>query len=524
MTILTFEYTNIPHKPSFNSSSGWPQVSWAWCERIVRILQEQIYCASKAKHPRLVKSLQIILASLFESRLLAVRCVSTVNRRLRLFNIKNTRSLSPEEKFTLARLLVLGSNISTRCFQIGYGSQASLKEVVGLDTFLIYDSAKQMLFRFAVEPQWEAFFDDDSYGSRPGRNIYDAIEAIAETLRTRPNGNSGITKWVLRTSLDQNFSKLNVDFLVSKLQTTDDFQLELRAWLNKDYLNSIQPKGVNLFLPALVYQRSFSGNVLAHFLINVILNGVEQLLKDFIGSFPTKSSLSKNLKSSLRVIRFVDNFVIISNNRSTLCSVRNRLDNWLVNTSGLNLAKTYTSISSATQKFDFLGFSFICSLKTYRPSLKIYPSLSSQRNLIFSTREIIQRNKAASVTLLIKKLRPILTDWGNFFQYTKDGKVFSRLDYIIWQQLRAWINRRSHGRSKTVIWRKCFPGTKTLYNGKIYNDKWILKSFIKYEGCKLKEIFLPNLSWTPSRKWIKVKSKSSPFDSNSGYWAERRYF
>ena len=40
------------------------------------------------------------------------------------------------------------------------------------------DKAKQALAKLALEPEWEAKFEPNSYGFRPGRSSHDAIEAI----------------------------------------------------------------------------------------------------------------------------------------------------------------------------------------------------------------------------------------------------------------------------------------------------------------------------------------------------------
>jgi RNA-directed DNA polymerase len=58
----------------------------------------------------------------------------------------------------------------------------------------IRDRAKQMLVKMALEPTWEAKFEPNSYGFRPGRNCHDAIIAIFNKVRstTRP-------KWKTRT-------------------------------------------------------------------------------------------------------------------------------------------------------------------------------------------------------------------------------------------------------------------------------------------------------------------------------------
>lgn len=42
----------------------------------------------------------------------------------------------------------------------------------------MYDRAVQALVKLALEPEWEARFEPNSYGFRPGRSAHDAIEAI----------------------------------------------------------------------------------------------------------------------------------------------------------------------------------------------------------------------------------------------------------------------------------------------------------------------------------------------------------
>jgi len=47
---------------------------------------------------------------------------------------------------------------------------------VGIPT--IAERARQTLVKYALEPEWEARFEPNSYGFRPGRSCHDAIEAI----------------------------------------------------------------------------------------------------------------------------------------------------------------------------------------------------------------------------------------------------------------------------------------------------------------------------------------------------------
>src|SRR5687768_12752349 len=48
------------------------------------------------------------------------------------------------------------------------------------------DRAAQTVARLALEPEWEARFEPDSYGFRPGRSVHDAIEAVHQAACFKP--------------------------------------------------------------------------------------------------------------------------------------------------------------------------------------------------------------------------------------------------------------------------------------------------------------------------------------------------
>jgi len=50
----------------------------------------------------------------------------------------------------------------------------------------IKDRAKQFLALIVLEPLWEAQFEPNSYGFRPGRSCHDAIEAIFIAINQKP--------------------------------------------------------------------------------------------------------------------------------------------------------------------------------------------------------------------------------------------------------------------------------------------------------------------------------------------------
>lgn len=58
------------------------------------------------------------------------------------------------------------------------------KRPLGIPT--MYDRALQALVKLALEPEWEAKFEPNSYGFRPGRSCHDAIQAIFIAIRYKP--------------------------------------------------------------------------------------------------------------------------------------------------------------------------------------------------------------------------------------------------------------------------------------------------------------------------------------------------
>jgi RNA-directed DNA polymerase len=59
------------------------------------------------------------------------------------------------------------------------------------------DRAAQALVKLALEPEWEAKFEPNSYGYRPGRSCHNAIEAIFEA-----ESMSDYCLWTAQLSLD----------------------------------------------------------------------------------------------------------------------------------------------------------------------------------------------------------------------------------------------------------------------------------------------------------------------------------
>jgi hypothetical protein len=98
------------------------------------------------------------------------------------------------------------------------------------------------------------------------------------------------------------------------------------------------------------------------------------------------------------------------------------------------------------------------------------------------------------------------------------------MDYLIFNQVRAWVFRRkSKGlRSRTALKLKYFPEGKSYhFRGKDYKNNWILAGKSLTKSGKLQENFLPKMTWVGSAQYVKIKGKASIYDGNHLYWAKR---
>lgn len=192
---------------------------------------------------------------------------------------------------------------------------------------------------------------------------------------------------------------------------------------------------------------------------------------------------------------------------------------------GLNLTKIKTRIVNSTEGFEFLGFQLISIKRSNEMyQVKIYPSRKSRVHVIKCTRHIIQKNRSASSFFVINLLNSQILGWANYFRYSDCHPIFSILDYLIFNQVRAWVLRRkSKGlKSRTALKWKYFSSRRRYhFREKEYRANWILEGKHLTKYGKLQENFLPRMTWINAAKYIKIEGTASPYDGNHLYWIKR---
>ena len=163
------------------SIKAWKEIDWTLVERRLRRLKYRIYTASLNGEKEKVHFLQKRLLSSKDAKFAAVRQVCLINRGRKSAGIDGKKELSAKERFALANdMRMTGKASPIRRVWIPKPGKTENRPL-GIPT--LHDRALQQLALYALEPEWEAKFEQNSYGFRPGRSCQDAIQGIFIHLR-----------------------------------------------------------------------------------------------------------------------------------------------------------------------------------------------------------------------------------------------------------------------------------------------------------------------------------------------------
>ena len=302
------------------------------------------------------------------------------------------KSLTPKQRINLVGKLKLTNKVKpTRRVDIPKPGTTETRPL-GIPT--INDKALQALVKLALEPEWEAKFEPNSYGFRPGRSCHDAIGAIFNSIHQK-------AKYVLDADISKCFDRIDHKALISKIHTYPTLSRLIKTWLKAGYMD-----GKELFPTD---DGTPQGGVISPLLANIALHGMEERVKQYA---ETLKGCKQTNRNALSLIRYADNFVIIHEDLNVVKKCQEIIADWL-NDMGLELKPSKTKLTHTLNEiegnvgFDFLGFHI------QQHKVGNYKSANNSNGTPLGFTTLITPSKAKIKTHLVKITEVIETSRGD---------------------------------------------------------------------------------------------------------------
>jgi RNA-directed DNA polymerase len=483
------------------ASEAWRTLPWRKFEQHVYRIQKRIYRANQRGKSRAVHKLQKLLMKSEAARRLSVRRVTQDNQGKKTAGIDGVKSVPPKDRPVMAEQIhpmhwKHHPPTPVRRVWIPKPGKAE-RRPLGIPTML--ERSKQALAKLALEPEWEAVFEPNSYGFRPGRSCQDAIEQIHNCIRCKP-------QYVLDADIKGCFDNINQAALLEKLHTFPLVRQAIRAWLKAGVLEG------TVFTPT--EAGTPQGGVISPLLANIALHGMEQAI---IKGYPKGHRAEKPM-----LVRYADDFLIFHSEKAAIERAVTVIAEWLadmgliLNPKKTRIAHTYLE-QEGKVGFDFLG----CTVRQF-PVGKTHTAKSTHgqplgyKTIIRPSREAVQRHttemgkhikrlRGAPQAALIKDLNPVIRGWSNYYSTVVSSRTFAACDMVLYTQLVSWAKWRHAKKGRR--WRK----------QKYWRSIEGREVFAVSDTFKLGQHSQTHII----RPYVKVRGNASPYDGNMLYWSQR---
>ena len=288
----------------------------------------------------------------------------------------------------------------------------------------VVDRTLQQSIVQILTPIFEAEFQENSYGFRPGRSCEQAVLKLLEYL------NEGY-EWIVDIDLEKFFDNVPQDKLMSyvgRVIHDPDTESLIRKYLKSGVMENGMYESTELGTP--------QGGNLSPLLSNVMLNELDKEL----------------VNRGLRYVRYADDCVIAVGSSASANRVMHTITKWIEQKLGLKVNASKTHVCRPNN-LKYLGFGFYKSSQTKQWTSR--PHESSVEKFHHKLKKLCRRSWSISMTDRIAMLNSVIRGWINYFAIgamkgnmgKTDEHLRTMLRKVIWKQWktpqkRAWGLRK----------------------------------------------------------------------------------
>lgn len=330
---------------------------------------------------------------------------------------------------------------------------------LGIATVL--DRLIQQALLQVLQPEFDPEFSRHSYGFRPGRNAWQAVQGAQGYIREG-------RRWVVDLDLAKFFDRVNHDILMSRVarKVKDGRVLKLiRRYLEAGMMSEGTVSARTEGTP--------QGGPLSPLLSNILLTDLDRELE----------------RRGHRFCRYADDCNIYVKSQTAGQRAMEAITGYLEKKLKLQVNRDKSAVARPWQR-KFLGYSV-----TWHKQVRLKIADSSLKRLKDRVREIVVGNASRNLAATIAMLNPVLRGWISYFRLTEvkgvleelDGWIRRKLRCLLWRQWKrpATRNKRlqARGLDKTRAWKSASNGRGPWWNaGASHMNAAYPKSFFDVSG------------------------------------------
>jgi RNA-directed DNA polymerase len=311
---------------------------------------------------------------------------------------------------------------------------------LGIPTVL--DRLIQQALLQVLQPGFDPTFSEHSYGFRPGRNAWQAVQRAQSYIGEG-------RRWVVDLDLEKFFDRVNHDILMSRVarRVQDERILKLiRRYLEAGMMSEGVVSARTEGTP--------QGGPLSPLLSNILLTDLDRELE----------------RRGHRFCRYADDCNIYVKSEVAGQHAMAAITDYLERKLKLQVNRDKSAVARPWQR-KFLGYSV-----TMHKQARLKIGDSSLKRLKDRVREIVVGNASRNLGKTSEALNPVLRGWTSYFRLTEvkgvlqvlDGWIRRKLRCLLWRQWKrpATRNKRlqERGLGETRAWKSASNGRGPWWN------------------------------------------------------------